>query len=125
MALTSVNYTRPKLLVTLAEAYQSNFKTYEDVTNALIITDEYALVNAAFRLIERTVKSFSFSGQQKITTIKFYTYESAAATTYVDTSLATAVVAPFTIAQGILRNTFVGNPIDLDVIYTTAGDARG
>ena len=125
MALTSVNYTRPKLLVTLAEAYQSNFKTYEDVTNALIITDEYALVNAAFRLIERTVKSFSFSGQQKITTIKFYTYESAAATTYVDTSLATAVVAPFTIAQGVLRNTFVGNPIDLDVIYTTAGDARG
>ena len=125
MALTSVNYTRPKLLVTLAEAYQSNFKTYEDVTNALIITDEYALVNAAFRLIERTVKSFSFSGQQKITTIKFYTYESAAATTYVDTSLATAVVAPFTIAPGILRNTFVGNPIDLDVIYTTAGDARG
>ena len=124
MALTSVNYTRLKLVGTLPEAYAANFKTYEDITNGLVITDEYALVNAAFRLIERTVKSFSFTGQQKVTTIKAYSYETAAATTYVDTTLVSATTAPFTIAQGILRNTFIGFPVDLDAVYTTAGDAR-
>lgn len=125
MALTSVNYTRPKLVGTLPEAYQANFKTYEDTTNALIITDEYATINAATRLIERTVQSFAYTGQQKTSTINVYTYESAAATPYVSTDLASATTAPFTIAQGTLRNTFVGYPVDLDAIYTTAGDARG
>lgn len=125
MALNSVNYTRPKLATTLPEAYVANFKTYEDATNALIITDEYATINAASRLIERTVKSFTFVGQQKKTTIKVYTYESAAASTYDSTNLASAVASPFTIAQGTLRNTFECYPVDLDAVYTTAGDARG
>jgi hypothetical protein len=125
MALTSVNYTRPKLAGTLPEAYQATFKTYEDTTNALVVTDEYATVNAAVRLITRTVKSFAFTGTQKIQTIKEYTYESAAASTYDPTSLASATTAPFTIAQGVLRNTFIGYPVDLDAVYTTAGDARG
>jgi hypothetical protein len=124
MALTSVNYTRPKLAGTLNEAYQASFKTYEDTANALIITDEYATINAALRLIERTVLSFAYTGTQKTTTVKVYTYESAAATTYVDTNLASATTAPFTIAQGVLRNTLVGYPVDLDAVYTTAGDAR-
>jgi hypothetical protein len=124
MALTSVNYTRPKLAGTLNEAYQASFKTYEDTANALIITDEYATINAALRLIERTVLSFTYTGTQKTTTVKVYTYESAAATTYVDTNLASATTAPFTIAQGVLRNTFVGYPVDLDAVYATAGDAR-
>lgn len=124
MALNSVNYTRPKLATTLNEAYQANYKTYEDTTNALIIIDEYATINAATRLIERTVISTARTGVQKTSTIKVYTYESAAGTAYVDTNLASATTAPFTIAQGTLRNTFVGYPVDLDAIYTTAGDAR-
>lgn len=125
MALTSVNYVRPKLATTLNEAYVANFKTYEDSTNALVVTDEYATINAASRLITRTVKSFAFTGTQKVTTTKEYTYESAAASTYDSTNLASATTAPFTIAQGTLRNTFVGYAVDLDAIYTTAGDARG
>jgi len=124
MALNSINYVRPKLAGTLNEAYQASFKTYEDTTNALIITDEYATINSALRLIERTVKSFAYVGVQKVTTIKQYTYESAADETYVDTNLASATTTPFTIAEGTLRNTFVGYPVDLDAIYTTAGDAR-
>ena len=124
MALTSVNYTRPKLAGTLPEAYTASFKTYEDTTNALIITDEYATINAALRLIARTVQSFAFTSTQRVATIKEYTYESAAATTYVDTNLASATTAPFTIAQGSLRNTFAGYAVDLDAIYTTAGDTR-
>lgn len=124
MALTSVNYVRPKLAGTLNEAYQANYKTYEDTTNALIIIDEYATINAATRLIERTVISTARAGVQKTSTLRVYTYESAAATAYVDTNLASATASPFTIAQGVLRNTFDGYPVDLDAIYTTAGDAR-
>jgi hypothetical protein len=124
MALTTVNYVRPKLSGTLNEAYTAQYKTYEDTTNALIITDEYATINAALRLIERTVISTARTGVQKTSTINVYTYESSAATTYVDTDLASATTAPFTIAQGTLRNTFVGYPVDLDAIYSTAGDAR-
>lgn len=124
MALTSVNFPRPKLATTLNEAYQANYKTYEDTTNALIIIDEYATINAAARLIERTVISTARTGVQKTSTLSVYTYETAAATAYVDTDLASATTAPFTIAQGVLRNTFIGYPVDLDAIYTTAGDAR-
>jgi len=124
MALNSVNYVRPKLAGTLNEAYQANYKTYEDTTNALIIIDEYATINAALRLIERTVISTARVGVQKTSTIRVYTYESAAATTYVDTDLASATGTGFAIADGTLRNTFVGYPVDLDAIYTTAGDAR-
>ena len=124
MALTSVNYVRPKLAGTLNEAYQANYKTYEDTTNALIIIDEYATINAATRLIERTVISTARAGVQKTSTLRVYTYESAAASTYDSTNLASAVASPFTIAEGTLRNTFVGYPVDLDAVYTTAGDAR-
>jgi len=124
MALASVNYVRPKLAGTLNEAYVAQYKTYEDTANALIITDEYSTINAALRLIERTVISTARTGVSKTSTISVYTYESAAATTYVDTNLGTAVTSPFTIAQGVLRNVFVGYPVDLDAIYATAGDAR-
>ena len=125
MALTSVNYVRPKLAGTLAEAYQATFKAYEDATNAQVIVDEYATINSAVRLIERTVFSSSYVGSQKTSTIKTYSYASAAASTYDPTNLASATTTPFTIALGTLKNTFVNVPTDLDAIYTTAGDARG
>lgn len=125
MALTSVNYVRPKLSGTLNEAYQATFKSYEDATNALVIVDEYATINSAIRLIERTVFSFGYVGSQKTTTLKNYSYASAAASTYDPTNLASATTTPFTIAEGTLKNTFVCPVVDLDAIYTTAGDVRG
>jgi hypothetical protein len=124
MALNSTNYARPRLNATTSVGFQPSYVAFEDATDNLVLIDEYATINSAVRLISRTVKSFTYVGDQEITTESFYTYLAQSSSTYNPANLASATTAPFTIANGVLRNTATFYTVDLDAIYTAAGTAR-
>ena len=124
MSLSSANWVRPKLATTLNEAIVQTSKLYPD-TNRWVL-DFYATVNAALRLEKRfLITPSGYTGGSLILTIAELDYSTLAASTYVDTDLASATTAPFTIAAGGTPKVIgTSSTLNLDTFYTTAGDAR-
>lgn len=126
MALSSANWVRPKLATTLNEAIAQNLKVYEDTSNGRWIADIYATVNGQLRLEKRFLLTPSgYAGGSLILTIAELDYSALAASTYVETDLASATGSPFTIAAGGTPKVIgTSSTLNLDAFYTLAGDAR-
>jgi hypothetical protein len=126
MALSSANWVRPKLATTLNEAIVQTSKLYPDTANGRWVLDIYATVNAALRLEKRfLITPSGYAGGSLILTIAELDYSALAASTYVDTDLASATTAPFTIAAGGTPKVVgTSSTLNLDAFYTLAGDAR-
>lgn len=126
MSLSSANWVRPKLATTLNEAIVQTSKLYPDTANGRWVLDFYATVNSALRLEKRfLITPTGYAGGNFILTIAELDYSALAASTYVDTDLAAATTAPFTIAAGGTPKTIgTSSTLNLDTFYTTAGDAR-
>lgn len=126
MALSSANWVRPKAATTLNEAVVQNLKVYDDTANGRWVVDIYATVNAQPRLEKRFLLTPSgYAGGSLILTIAELDYSALAASTYVDTDLASATTAPFTIAAGGTPKIIgTSSTLNLDAFYTLAGDAR-
>jgi len=126
MALSSANWVRPKATTTLNEAIAQTAKIYDDTANGRWVLDIYATVNAALRLEKRfLITPSGYAGGSLILTIAELDYSALAASTYVDTDLASATTAPFTIAAGGTPKIIgTSSTLNLDAFYTLAGDAR-
>ena len=125
MTLNTTNWTRVKLATTLPEAIIQNSTLYPDTANGRYVLDFYATVNAALRLEKRFLLTPVYASNQLTFRIEELNYATLAASTYVATNLTTATTAPFTIlAGGTPRVLGISNTIDLDALYTLAGDAR-
>jgi hypothetical protein len=126
MALSSANWVRPKLATTLNEAVTQTGKLYDDTANGRFVFDVYATVNAALRLEKRfLITPSGYAGGSLILTIAELDYSALAASTYVDTDLASATGTPFTIAAGGTPKVIgTSSTLNLDTFYTLAGDAR-
>lgn len=126
MALSSANWVRPKAATTLNEAIVQTAKLYDDTANGRFVLDIYATVNAALRLEKRfLITPSGYAGGSLVLTIAELDYSALAASTYVDTDLASATTAPFTIAAGGTPKTVgTSSTLNLDAFYALAGDAR-
>lgn len=126
MALSSANWVRPKAATTLNEAIVQNAKLYDDTANGRFVLDIYATVNAQLRLEKRfLITPSGYTGGSLVFTIAELDYSALAASTYVDTNLASATSSPFTIAAGgTPKEIGKSSTLDLDAFYTLAGDAR-
>lgn len=122
MALTSENYVRPKAAPTNSEAIQLALVGIEDTaaTPDNVTVDLKATVNAAARLIHRIRLTPEIAGTKQRCKVEFLDFSSSAASTYAD-----AKTTPFTDAEADTVTVLGYTPwVDLDAIYTTAGDAR-
>jgi len=126
MPLSSNNWVRPKLTTTLNESIVQNAKLYDDTANGCFVLDIYATVNAQLRLEKRfLITPSGYTGGSLVLTIAELDYSAAADSTYVDTNLASATTAPFTIvAGGTPKVVGTSSTLNLDAFYTLAGDAR-
>jgi len=118
MPLNSVNYVRPAATQTNNEAIVLTGAIADDATNGRFIVDITATVNAATRLIKKVVITPEYSGVNVRLDIKEYHFAGSGTYTNATTpaiSTATNAAAPFNAKTAYL---------DLDALYTAAGDAR-
>lgn len=122
MALTSVNYSRPAATTVNNEAIVLALNGLEDTAaNPDNVTvDLKATINAAARLIHRVRLTPEISGTNQRIKVEFLDFSSTAASTYANTK-----DTPFTDAEADSVTVVGYTPwVNLDAIYTTAGDAR-
>jgi hypothetical protein len=125
MSLSSVNFTRPRLNPTTSKAIVLDRAIFSDTANGRFIIDIFAQVNTNDRLLSRFILVPIYNGQLLQFRVYFINYQAQGASTYDKTSLATATAEPFTIpplTQVELVETT--SNIDLDALYTLAGDLR-
>lgn len=122
MALTSVNYSRPAATTVNNEAIVLALVGLEDTaaTPDNVTIDLKATINAAARLVHRIRLTPEISGTLQRVKVEFLDFSSSADQTYANTKN-----TPFTDAEAD-SVTIVGYTpwVDLDAVYTTAGDAR-
>lgn len=122
MALTSENYSRPSATVANDEAIVLALNGLEDTaaTPDNVTIDLKATVNAAARLIHRIRVTPEISGINQRLKIEALDFSATAASTYAD-----AKTTPFTDAEADVVTVVGYTPwVNLDALYTLAGDAR-
>lgn len=124
MALTSTNFSRPRLQATTSEAIQLTAVSFEDATNNRVIHDFHGTANAAIRLFQRLILTPVIQGTQLKLKIESIDYSANGNSVYDPASLATATTAPFTIDPAKVKLIGYSEAVDCDAIYTAAGDAR-
>lgn len=125
MALTSVNAQRPRLAPTVNEAIAPAGVLTEVGDHYLL--DEKVTVNAVVRLLSRTritpeYRTTLNQGSERRLKIEFLDYTAAFATgqtAYTDG----LVTTPFTEAAGIVVSTVDTPWVNINALYTAAGDA--
>lgn len=119
MALTSTAFTRPRLAATTSESITLSQKSFDNGTYSFI--DFYATVNAQLRLLWRVQFTPTYQGSSFSIVPTHLSYAALAASTYDPTDVSSALTT-FTIAAGV--EVVAGGTIDIDALYTTAGDSR-
>ena len=125
MSLSSVNFTRPRLNPTTSKAIVLDRAIFSDTANGRFVVDIFAQVNTNDRLLSRFILVPIYNAQLLQFRVHFLSYQTQGASTYNKTSLATATASPFTIPP-LAQVELLGatSNIDLDALYTLAGDLR-
>ncbi len=109
-----------RALATLVETESLSLTSTISESGADTYIDFYGTVNAAARLFHRFVISLGNNGESQVPTITHYTFESSGDATYTPDQKTT----PFTNAEADSSVSQSFGSLDLNALYTDAGDAR-